>query len=394
MTKMIAVLSVGLLMLGVGCLSGEPAASTVEIQATVEASVATAIASQPVPVVEPLPTSKVIVKEIEVEKVVEVVVTATPASVPAATATQTQQNETIIFSDLHWSSALLQNRIAAYIVEHGYGYPVDFLTGDTVSLWSAVVTGDSHVAMEIWMPEAQDFWASPLKYGTAYSVGTSLSDQWYSMFVIPKYTQEANPGLVSYTDIEAHKDLFVRPDSDGKAALINCIAGWKCQEINTAKHELYGMDDYVKLMSPSSEAALFADLEGAYENGDNWLGYLWGPNKRSVTLDLVVLAEPTCLPGCDPSQGYAYPGEEVLIVISTDLESRAPDVVDMLRKYDFVGAEQVAAEIWMAANEATETEAAINWLSTGIYWHAWVTDEARANVYGALAAGKTVSNAD
>jgi hypothetical protein len=78
MTKLIAALSVVLLMLAVGCSSGEPEASAVDIKATVE----------------PLPTSEVTVKEIEAEKVVEVVVTATPASVPTATpmppATQTQ----------------------------------------------------------------------------------------------------------------------------------------------------------------------------------------------------------------------------------------------------------------------------------------------------------------
>ena len=154
---------------------------------------------------------------------------------------------------------------------------MDFLTGDTVSLFPALVAGDSHVTMEIWLPNQQDVWDEAMVEGTVVSVGSSLDDNWQSMFVIPRYTQEANPGLVSYTDIEAHKDLFVRPDSDGKAALINCIAGWKCEQINTAKHELYEMGDYVKLVSPGSAAGLFADLEGAYEKGDDWLGYIWGP---------------------------------------------------------------------------------------------------------------------
>ena len=66
----------------------------------------------------------------------------------------------------------------------------------------------------------------------------------------------------------------------------------------------------------------------------------------------------------------------------------------MLRNYDFVAADQVAAEGWMADNEATETEAAINWLTTGTAWHGWVTDEAQAAVEAALAAGEGLSNAD
>tara|TARA_Y100000590_G_scaffold77869_1_gene86352 strand:+ start:1716 stop:2798 length:1083 start_codon:yes stop_codon:yes gene_type:complete len=330
------------------------------------------------------PETVEVIKEVEVEKIVEKVVEVE----------KEVNKETIVFSDLNWSSALLQNRIAAYITEHGYGYPVDFLTGDTVSLFPALVAGDSHVTMEIWLPNQQDVWDEAMKDGTVVSVGSSLDDNWQSMFVIPRYTQEANPGLVSYTDIEAHKDLFVRPDSDGKAALINCIAGWKCEQINTAKHALYEMDDYVKLVSPGSAAGLFADLEGAYEKGDDWLGYIWGPTKTAASLDLVVLEEAECPPGCDPAEGYAYPSADVLIAIAAGLEARAGDVVQMLRNYDFIAADQVAAEGWMADNEATETEAAINWLSTGTSWHAWVTDEAQANVEAAIAAGKGLSNAD
>ena len=69
-TKIIAALSVVLLMLAVACSSEESVASTVDIEATVDARLATAIASQPIP------TAKVIVEEItkilEVEKIVEV----------------------------------------------------------------------------------------------------------------------------------------------------------------------------------------------------------------------------------------------------------------------------------------------------------------------------------
>ena len=40
-----------------------------------------------------------------------------------------QQEETIVFSDLNWTSPQVQNRIAQYIVEHGYGYPTDVIFG-------------------------------------------------------------------------------------------------------------------------------------------------------------------------------------------------------------------------------------------------------------------------
>ena len=57
--------------------------------------------------------------------------------------------ETIIFGDLNWSSALLQNRIAQYLVEKGYGYPTDVKFGATLPLFQGLRNGDTHVAMEI-----------------------------------------------------------------------------------------------------------------------------------------------------------------------------------------------------------------------------------------------------
>ena len=54
--------------------------------------------------------------------------TTAPTSAPEATTAPTSapeaKKETVIFSDLNWPSAEIQARVASYIVEHGYGYPV------------------------------------------------------------------------------------------------------------------------------------------------------------------------------------------------------------------------------------------------------------------------------
>ena len=89
----------------------------------------------------------------------------TPAAVPTPTAPPTpiltgevtvvglgSDKQTITFADLNWTSALLQNRIAQYIVEHGYGYPTDVKFGATLPLFEGLQHGDSDVAMEIWLP--------------------------------------------------------------------------------------------------------------------------------------------------------------------------------------------------------------------------------------------------
>ena len=89
--------------------------------------------------------------------------TATPTPVPtaptakptaASTVTLPDPNkEPIIFSELPWESAQLQNRIAQYVIEYGYGHPTGVVSGSIPLLFEGLLRGDIDVNMEIWLPE-------------------------------------------------------------------------------------------------------------------------------------------------------------------------------------------------------------------------------------------------
>ena len=70
-------------------------------------------------------------------------------SSPTPTTELQALKETVVFSDLNWDSAQYQNRIAMFIVQHGYGYSVDSVFGGTGELWQSLVNGDTHVTMEV-----------------------------------------------------------------------------------------------------------------------------------------------------------------------------------------------------------------------------------------------------
>ncbi|PZC47299.1 MAG: glycine betaine/proline transport system substrate-binding protein [Chloroflexi bacterium] len=293
--------------------------------------------------------------QVEVTKVVQVVATPTPAP-----------KDVIIFSDLNWDSIQLQNRIAMFIVENGYGYPVDTVTGNTISGFVGLEQGDMHVTMEIWLPNQQVVWDKAIRRGDIQSVGSSLDDNWQSAFVIPTYVAEANPGLKTVADLKKpeYMNLFVTPDSRGKARLVTCVPGWECEKTNENKIVAYGLEDVIDLRNPGSGAGLFADLEGAYQRGDNWLGYLWGPTKPAAELDLTLLEEPEYSDACwAADQGCAYPSAAVLVAVHSSLPPRAPDVVEFLRNWDFTAAAQVSAEGWMADNNESVDAAALWYLA-------------------------------
>ena len=65
--------------------------------------------------------------------------------------------------------------------------------------------------------------------------------------------------------------------------------------------------------------------------------------------------------------------------------TRAPEVVEFLRKWDFAAGTQVAAEGWMAENEATFEEAALWFLNNDDVWTDWVPADVADQVKQALA---------
>ena len=132
-----------------------------------------------------------------------------------------EDKETIVFGDLNWASALLQNRIAQYLVEFGYGYPTDVKLGATLPLFEGLKNGDTDVTMEIWLPNQDEAWDKAREEGAVLSVGKSLGSDWQSAFVIPAYLQEQYPDLDSVEDLkdQQYKDLFKTAESGGQGPL-------------------------------------------------------------------------------------------------------------------------------------------------------------------------------
>ena len=320
-------------------------------------------------------------KEVEVTKIVEVMVESPSGP-----------KETIVFGDLNWASALLQNRIAQYIVEHGYGYPTDVKFGATLPLFEGLQRGDTDVTMEIWLPNQDEAWNKARSEGAVLSVGKSLGEDWQSAFVIPAYLQEQYPELDSVEDLTdpKFKALFTTPETGDKARLVSCVIGWACEGVNEAQVKGYGLSDHVEIVNPGDGAALNADLNGAYERKDPWLGYQWGTNDPALKLDLVRLEEPAYSDECwFTTKACAYEDATILIAVNPNLPGDAPDVINMLRNWDFNINIYKSVVQWQAQNpNADDRDTALWWLTSNQdIWSGWVTDEAEVSILAALDAG-------
>ena len=359
-----------------------------------------------VPVEKIVEVEKEVVKTIEVDRVVQVEKEVLKeVEVPGETVVvevevvkevvrevmvmEKVEKETIIFSDLNWSSAQVQNRVAQYIVDKGYGYPTDVVFGATLPLFQGLRRGDTHVTMEIWLPNQDEAWMEAQAAGEVISVGESLGKDWQSSFVIPAYLVEQYPDLDSVEDLKEaqYKELFATAETGGRARLVSCVIGWACEGVNAKQIEGYGLADHVHVINPGDGAAANADLYGAYEKGEPWLGYQWGTNDPALLLDLVRLEEPAYSDECwFTTKACGYEDATILIAVHPELPGRAGDVVDMLRKWDFNIDIYKEVAAWLSDNANADTnDAALWWLKTNDdIWTGWVTGEAAEAIMSAL----------
>ena len=309
----------------------------------------------------------------------------------------------LIFADLNWSTALLQNATARLILEEGYGYETDAVAGGTIPLMQALVVGDVNVNLEIWLPNQQASYDKAVAEGTISRIGLSIinGSAWQSAFLIPQYTKDENPGLVSVEDLKNEKywSLFVRPDSSGKAGLITCIPGWECELTNERQVYGYGLSDVVELINPGSYNGLNAEILGAFEKEENILFYYWGPETLPAKLannygGFYRLEEPPFTPDCGDymkdldaekaERACGYPDAEVLVVVRSELLETAPDAVEFLGDYGLT-VEQVYAMLGHLEETGDEfSDVAAWWLGEDDSWQDWVTADVAAKVLAAI----------
>ncbi|MFC2006515.1 glycine betaine ABC transporter substrate-binding protein, partial [Chloroflexota bacterium] len=283
---------------------------------------------------------------------------------------------TIKLSDLNWGSAHFQSGVAKIIIEKGYGYPVELVEGKTIALFTAARTGDLDVFLEGWLPNQQEAYDEAMAAGDIIHLGFINNDNWQSLFVVPTYVIKGDPkrgiepmapNLKSVLDLAKpeYKELFKNPENPGKGRIVTCVPGWECEKINMAQLAAYGLDDDYDLINPGSGASLHAGLKGAYEKGEPYITYEWGPTWIGGMLDLTRLEEPAYSKAVwDENNGCGYPSSDLFVVGHKDFPSKAPEVAEMFRKWKMdtktlgealaymqdTGGEPVDAAIWHLKN--------------------------------------------
>jgi len=303
--------------------------------------------------------------------------------------------EAIVFADVSWDSAQVNNRIAAFILTHGYGYDnIEYIPGDTIPLFQGLRRGDVDVNMEVWVENQQDAWDEAIAAGDVIDLGNNFGDNWQG-WLVPRYMVEGDasrgiaataPELRSVFDMPKYWELFKDPEDKAKGRFINSTPGWECTEDNSRKLTTYGLDGTYTDFITGSDAALSGSLAAAYARGESWFGYYWAPTWVLGRYDLYPLEEPPYDPAVwQADRGCAYPSNNVNVAVNAEFAERNPEVVAFLDNYVTQTAQHSRVLAHMEGEGASTEEAALFFLREyQDWWTKWVSPDVAAAVKAAL----------
>lgn len=288
----------------------------------------------------------------------------------------------IVMGDCSWDSAMVHNRIVAFILENGYGgYSVDFIPAATPTTVQSLRTGDIHIMMESWHENYQEVYDEIIAEGSVVNVGANMPQApqgWY----VPRYVIEGDPArgieasapdLKSVTDLPRYASLFQDPEDPSKGRILVGPPGWSATEISQGIMTENGLEESYNGVLPGSDSALAASMVGAYERGEPWVGYYWEPTAVLGRLDMVMVP------------GSEFPPTSVDILVNKEFADANPAVVALLENYGTSLAQNNQILAVMADEELDAGEAAVRFLEMfEDTWTQWVDADVAERVKAAL----------
>jgi glycine betaine/proline transport system substrate-binding protein len=321
--------------------------------------------------------------------------------VAGCAAEEAEEKPTIKIIDGQWESMWIGNAIAEFIIEKGYGYPVEQVVTIQSVYMVAFPKGELDVHMEFWAQNFPDDWLVEHigESGELENLGMTIEGG-PQFFCIPQYVHEEH-NINTLEDMKEHWELFEDPEDPTKGAFINSLIGWDCTEINKIKIEAYGLSEYYNTIESGSSGALEAAMTAAQKKHEPIFCYYWAPTSLMGAYDWYIFEEPeydedvwvdVLAAVADPSlrpldEACAYESIPLDKIILKTLRDRAPDVVTMLEKFTMGLDKCNKAAAWASENELSgEWEKVAVWYlrEYDSIWKTWVTTDAYNKIKAAL----------
>lgn len=299
-----------------------------------------------------------------------------------------KKDDTIVFADDSWASNRFYNEIAQFIIENGYGYQTEKVTGSTAALLTGMAKNEVDVHMEMWSQNMGENYKKAIENGDYLILSINFDDNKQGIYV-PTYVIEGDPergiepmapDLKYISDLPDYWEIFLDPEDHSKGRLVGWLTGTETDDTLLDAFEYYGLEETYNYFHPGSETALNSSIKKAYEQGEAWLGYSYDPHWIMGKYDMTILKEEE-----ENNTLESLGSQDIHILGSNSLIERAPDIAEFLGNFSTSSDVANDALIFMEEEDASEYEAAIKFLKENEeMWTEWVPDEIAEDVIEAL----------
>lgn len=271
-----------------------------------------------------------------------------------------------------WSGQLITTTLMGEVLKQA-GDNVEYVQADYIAQFAGLKTGDLHLAMEIWETTGREALDEAVSSGNVVNMGETgmmaIEEWWY-----PSYMEERCPGLPDWQALNDCAQEFATAETAPLGRYLGGPVTWG--GFDDERVEALGMD--FEVVHAGTDAALFAELEAAYQRQAPIVLWVYAPHWAPAKYDGKFVQFPPYTPECysDPSVGMnpnaAYdcgkPTGPIWKAAWAGLPDKWPNAAKAIENFKIsnedMGAmvadvdlngksvDEVVAE-WMANNEAT-----------------------------------------
>ncbi|GKX32623.1 ABC transporter substrate-binding protein [Hoeflea sp. WL0058] len=288
------------------------------------------------------------------------------------------ESEEPIKLTLHdWTGQLITTNIMGEVLKKA-GYNVDYVQADYIAQFAGLKTGDLHVAMEIWETTGREAMDEATATGNVENLGETgmqaIEEWWF-----PAYMKDVCPGLPNWEALNDCAEDFSTPETAPSGRYLGGPVTWGGFDDERAE----ALDLDYEVVHAGTDAALFAELESAYQRQAPILLWVYAPHWAPVKFAGEWVEFPKYEAACydDPSWGVnpdmAYdcgkPRGPIWKVAWSGVKDKWPGAHDAITKFK-ISNEDMGAMVAAVDLEGKDLDAVVaEWMNNNEdTWKAWI----------------------
>ncbi|WP_027258044.1 ABC transporter substrate-binding protein [Leisingera aquimarina] len=302
---------------------------------------------------------------------------ALTAAVSAPSAWAAESSDPIKLTLHDWSGQLINTKIMGSILQEA-GYNVEYVQADYIAQFAGLKTGDLHLAMEIWETtgrEALDEATASGKVVNAGETGLMAIEEWW----YPAYMKDRCPGLPDWQALKDCAEEFATAETSPYGRYVGGPVTWGGFD----EERVEALELEFEVVHAGTDAALFAELESAYQRQDPIVLWVYVPHWAPAKYDGEFVEFPPYSSECysDPSAGVnpdlAYdcgkPRGPIWKAAWAGLPEKWPGAYEIVQSYQITN-EEMSAMVGKADLDGVDIDTVVSgWMTANKdRWSGWI----------------------